>query len=66
MAAAHVPACVTLMLALELERPVQLVDDLAGVDAGVQWIVAPLRSDAIRGFRADGANGDYMLLRRQG
>ena len=66
VAAAHVPACVALMLALELERPVQLIDDLASVDATKHWILAPRRSAAVPGFQTDGASGDYVLLRRQG
>ena len=64
VAAAGVPRCVPLMLALTLNRPVQ--EDggpLAGTPA--RWMVVPERADPVSGFAPAASAGPYTLLRRR-
>jgi hypothetical protein len=59
------PGCVPLMLALELERPVQQFAGQPPADAPAQWIVAPRHAGMVAGFLAEAEAGDYRLLRRE-
>jgi hypothetical protein len=62
--AADVSKCVTLMLVLALDRPVQRVDDRRFADGPARWIVTPEPAGEVSGFRPEASDGGYTLLRR--
>lgn len=61
--AADVSTCVTLMLMLALDRPVQAADG-RHVDQSIGWIVTAEPAGDVPGFRAHASAGGYALLRR--
>lgn len=64
VSATDAPPCLPLLLALQLERPVQRLDPRTPADAATQWIVAARNGDAIAGFQTQADVGDYRLLRK--
>jgi hypothetical protein len=63
--AADVPACVWLMLQLELDRRMLTKEVTEGAGDEVRWIVVNPGAAHVGGFAADGNYGEYVLLHRE-